>query len=266
MKHAEIKKLSHEMRLLGIHESIERRLAQAAANNLSMEEFLIHLLEDEKQNRKNRIANALDKKAKFRRESMLENWDFSIDRGITKTKIRELATLSFWHNKKNLLIIGPTGSGKTQLSIALGKVACQMQLSVLFIAVNQLFEDAMAQRAAGKYTAWAKNMKKYDLIIFDDFGLRSYTHDEAILLVDLIEDRYQKTAHIFSSQVDTEGWKSLFEDPVIADALIDRIKSPCEKITLTGPSYRDRLGGKQINAPTPLDLGKRKNNSAGGEL
>lgn len=92
----------------------------------------IYLLEDEKQYRKNLSAKKLDSKAKFRRITLLEDWDFCVDRGITKTKIRELASLQFWNFKKNIIINGPTGCGKTQLSIALGKMACQNQFNVMF--------------------------------------------------------------------------------------------------------------------------------------
>ena len=156
--------------------------------------------------------------------------------------MREFAKLDFWHFKKNIIVLGFTGCGKTQLAIALGRVACQNQLSVLFVSVNQLFEDAKAYRSSGTYLAWAKNIKKHDIIIFDDFGMRSYTHDEAVILIDFLEDRYQKKIQIFTSQVDPDGWQSLFEDPVIAQALIDRIKHPSEKIQLIGGSYRERIG------------------------
>ncbi len=150
--------------------------------------------------------------------------------------------MGFWDAKKNLIIVGRTGSGKTQLSIALGRVACQMQLSVLFMPVNQFFEEALANRASGKVIPWIKRIKKYDVVILDDFALRTYSYDEAVLLIDFLEDRYRKCVPIISSQVDVEGWNTLFEDPVIADALIDRLKNPSEKIRLTRGSYRENLG------------------------
>lgn len=242
MKSVEIRKLTHELRLFGMHESFERRCAEAAQEGLLGEELLTRLLEDEKLNRKNKASKMLETQAKFRRESILEEWDTTKDRGITKTKLRELSALGFWHAKKNLIIVGQTGSGKTQLSIALGRAACQMQLSVLFLPMNQFFEEALANRASGKMIPWMKKIKKYDVVILDDFALRTYTHDEAVLLIDFLEDRYRKSIHIISSQVDIEGWNTLFEDPVIADALIDRIKNPSEKIKLTGGSYREMLG------------------------
>jgi len=242
MKQVELKKLTHELRLFGVQENFERRCAEAAHEGLTGEELLIRIFEDERLHRKNKTTKALETKAKFRRDAILEQWDMSKDRGLTKTKVRELATLGFWHAKKNLIIVGQTGSGKTQLSIALGRVACQLQLSVLFLPVNQFFEEALANRASGKIIPWRKKLEKYDIIILDDFALRSYTHEEAVLLTDFLEERYQKRIHIISSQCDIEGWKTLFEDSVIADALIDRLKNPSEKIKLTGGSYRETLG------------------------
>ena len=248
MKSIEIKKLTHELRLFGIHENFERRIQNAMHDNLTGEELLIHLLEDEKQFRKNRTAKVLETKAKFRRQSLLEDWDFNVDRGITKAKMRELALLNFWEKKQNLIIFGSTGCGKTQLSIALGKAACQKQLTVLFISVSQLFEEMRAQKHSGKYITWTKNLKKNDIIVFDDFGLRNYDHEEAMFFLDLLEDRYQNKIHIFSSQVDVAGWKSLFEDPVTAEAIIDRIKNPSDKIHLTGTSYREVISKNGMNS------------------
>ena len=103
MKQTEIKRLSHELRLYGIHENFERRLTLASSEGQTGEELLIRLLEDEKQYRKNRFSKILDNKAKFRRNSLIEDWDFSFERGISKTKLRELATLNFWDSKKNLI-------------------------------------------------------------------------------------------------------------------------------------------------------------------
>jgi DNA replication protein DnaC len=224
-----------------MHNSIERRLEAARNDGLTAADVVLQLLEDERQHRKNIVAKTLETKAKFRRESLLENWDSSFERGISKSKLRELSELGFWQQKKNLIIVGSTGSGKTQLSIALGRAACQMELSVLFVSVQQLLEEAAAERAAGRIQKWYRRIQKYDVMILDDFALRPYTHEEAVLLVDIIEDRYRKRVHIISSQVDVGGWKTLFEDRVVADALVDRLKNPSETVVLSGPSYRERL-------------------------
>jgi DNA replication protein DnaC len=238
----EIKRLTHEMRLFGLYESIERRLNSFKAEAQTGEEFLRILLEDERQYRKNASAKKLEKKAQFRRDAVIENWDSSIERGMSKTKLRELASLSFWDSKKNLIIVGATGCGKTQLAMALGRAACHHQLKVSFFSTNLLFEEMRAQRSSGKFLSWSKNIRKSDIIIFDDFGLRSFTHDEAMFFVDLFEERYQNKIHIFTSQVNLEGWKNLYEDPVTGQAIVDRIKNPSEEVRLIGNSYRERIG------------------------
>jgi DNA replication protein DnaC len=250
MKILDIKRLANDLRLFGFLESLERRLKAASHDGQTSEELLIYLLEDEKQYRKNLSAKRLDSKAKFRRIALLEDWDFSVDRGITKTKIRELSSLKFWDLKKNIIINGPTGCGKTQLSIALGKMACQNQLSVMFQSTSQIIEEMRAQKNSGKYIHWTKNLKKIDILIFDDFALQSYNHQEALFLIDLLEDRYQKKCNIFTSQVAVDGWSSLFEDAVTAQAILDRVKNPSDLITLTGKSYRERMGRGGPNAPT----------------
>jgi DNA replication protein DnaC len=237
----EIRYLASELKLHGMYQSLERRLETLNLEGRTPEELVLQLLEDEKQHRKNVATKTLETRAKFRRESLLENWDSSFERGVSKSKIRDLATLGFWNLKKNLIIVGPTGSGKTQLSIAIGRSACQLGLSVLFVSVQQLLEEAAAERAAGKFQKWSRKTQKYDVLILDDFALRPYSHEEGVLLVDLIEDRYRKGVHIISSQVDMMGWKTLFEDPVVADALVDRLRNPSETVILTGGSYRARL-------------------------
>ncbi|OFZ05159.1 MAG: hypothetical protein A2X97_09405 [Bdellovibrionales bacterium GWA1_52_35] len=89
-----------------------------------------------------------------------------------------------------------------------------------------------------------KRLKQVPTLILDDFGLRNYTHEEATILVDMLEERYQKGSVIVTSQVDPKGWKKLFEDPVIGDAIVDRLTKPSRTVKFTGSSYRDKLKSK----------------------
>ncbi len=173
--------LANEMKMHGISESLERRLAEFANNPGDPTELIRLLLEDEKISRDNKRASRLVTRARFRRSCQLEDWDQSFDRGISKAQLKELALLNFFHNREHLMLIGGTGSGKTHLAISLGHRLCQQGISTSFASVNLLLEEVSAQRAAGKYLNFIKGLAKISVLILDDFGLRSYQHDEAMV-------------------------------------------------------------------------------------
>lgn len=244
MMNDQLKQLAHSLRLFGVHSSFERRANQAAAQSLNHVEFLRLVLEDEVNQRKEMAAKRLTTRAKFRSFADLEDWDQSFDRGLTKPKLRELAALTFYHAQENLLLLGKTGEGKTHLAIAIGRRLCAENVSTLFLPVNFLFEDVLAAKAAGKYLTYVKRLTQSQAIILDDFGLRSYSHDEANVLVDILEDRHRKGTVIVTSQVDPRGWQKLFEDPIIAEAIVSRLEHPSQKIILKGGNYREKLQAK----------------------
>jgi DNA replication protein DnaC len=242
----QVKNLSHHMRLFGIHQACERRSQEALSQQLHPLEFLRLILEDEALSRKDRTAKALTTKARFRFRADLEDWDYSFHKDLAKAKVAELCQLSFLHNLENLLIIGKTGLGKTHLAIALGKRLCQEGHSTLFLPVNFLFEEIQAAKAAGRYLNYVKSLTKAKALILDDLGLRNYSHEEATSLIDILEERYQKAPLIVTSQVEPQGWLKLFEDPVIAEAIVDRLIHPCQKVTLKGErSYREKIKEKR---------------------
>lgn len=237
----QVKRMAHELRLFGIHAGIEARAQEAIARQLHPAEMLSLLLEDERLFRKDRLAKSLTTRAKFRRVADLEDWDLSYERGLTKPALRELAALAFYRNNQNLLILGRTGEGKTHLAIALGRKLCAEGLSVAFLPVNLMFEEVLANRAAGKLIGYFSRLNQTKVIVLDDFGLRCYTHEEANVLIELLEGRARKGPVIVTSQADPQGWHKLFEDPLIAEAVVDRLVSPSQRVVLKGGSYRDRL-------------------------
>ena len=247
-----ITRLAHELRLFGIHAGAERRSSEALAASHHPLEYLRLVLEDERLYRQEGNAKRLSTRAKFRSDANLEDWDHHHERGLTKTQFREVATLGFYQNRENLLIAGSTGTGKTHLAIALGKKLCNEGVGVHFYSVNLLFEECQAEKAAGRYLGFVSRMKKLPVLILDDFGLRNYTHDEANILIDLLEERYHKGSVIVTSQVDPKGWMRLFEDPVIGEAIVDRLTKPSREIILQGLTYRAKVGIKTI------ETGKQK--------
>lgn len=241
----QVKQLAYQMRLYGIQAHLERRVAEAVSQSLHPLELLRLLLEDEILARKDRVAKMLASRGRFRSVAELEDWDSTFDRGLTKQRFKELACLSFYHNQENLILLGKTGEGKTHLAVALGRKLCAEGIRTTFLSVNMFFEELAAARASGGYLKLIKQMTNSKVLILDDFALRSYTHEEATALVDLLEDRYRRGVVIVTSQVDPRGWSKLFDDPVIAEAIIDRLSHPSQRLALKGGSYRERLSARK---------------------
>lgn len=237
----QVRRLSYELRLFGIHENFEARAASATGQGQHPVEFLELLLEDERLFRKNRLGKSLTSRAKFRYLCDLEDWDMSYDRGITKSQIKELAAFSFYKSNTNLHILGKTGEGKTQLAIAVGKRLCQDSQSVAFLPLSLLFEEVQAYRSSGKLLGYLTRLSQTKVLILDDWGLRPYTHEEATILLEILEARTKKGPVIVTSQVNPKAWIKLFEDPAIAEAVTDRLLNPSIKILLKGGSYRERM-------------------------
>lgn len=244
----QVKNLSHQMRLFGIHQAAERRAAEALAQQLHPLDFLRLVLEEELLARKDRTAKTLVTKARFRFRADLEDWDSTFHKDLPHAKIKELAELTFLHNLENLLIVGKTGLGKTFLATALGKRLCQEGYPTVFLSANFLFEEIQAAKTAGRYLNYVRSLVKAKVLILDDLGLRNYTHDEATSLMDILEERYHKAPLVVTSQVEPQGWLKLFEDPVIGEAIVDRLIHPCQKITLKGDkSYREKIAEKKTS-------------------
>jgi len=234
----EIQRHLTNLKLLGMNESLDYRVSHATESGLSYEDFLIGILEDEVIYRKNKKSDRLRKRAKFRDDHHLENYDYDKSRGIKKSTIKQWENLSFLEHNQNLIFTGGTGAGKTFLAEGIGTHCCKEGFETLFFSTNLLFEEVRSQKVAGKYLTFLGKMKKAKIVILDDFGLRRYTHEEANILYEILEERYNRGTLIVTSQIKPEGWKCLFEDEVIAEAIIDRMVSKSHHYEVKGPSYR----------------------------
>ena len=233
--------LVNDLKFFGIKESFEYRVKEAEQSALSHEEFLICLLEDERLYRRNRRCEMLRKRAKFRTSTYLENFEYSPSRGLSKSMLQSFKSLQFVRNRENVIFLGGTGVGKSFLAQAIGHEACAQGVEVFFIAANRLFKELELAEAQGTYLTYMNRLRKrVELLIIDDFGLRNYSHQEANVLYEILEDRYKHGSLIMTSQVRPEGWRSLFEDEVIAEAILDRIMACADTVEVKGSSYRRR--------------------------
>nr|EES53785.1 MAG: IstB domain protein ATP-binding protein [Leptospirillum ferrodiazotrophum] len=242
--------LLSELKLHGIKESLPKRLEELAEQQWSPSEFLNLCLEDEKLHRQNlRLLRRL-KAASFPIVSSLENFDLTVDRKLRKSTIRELAGASFVTQGTNILIAGPTGVGKTHLACALGQAACRQGFSTLFFSLNRLLEKMALVRAQGRYLSLLKKLTAASVIVLDDFGLRALTPPQLQDIYDLVDGRVESLSTIVTTQLPVENWREILPDPVLCDAITDRIVQKAIILEMEGESYRKkRFKGSHTDPP-----------------
>jgi len=241
---ADIHQLETKMRMIklsGMVETLDMRLAQAQKEGLAFTQFLEILLEDEVQHRANRKLASRIIRAHFEEDKSLEGFDFNFNPKLPTQYIRELATCQFIERKESVILCGPVGVGKTHLAQALGHQACRSGYNVLFMKTNRLLADLGGGRAD---ETWEKRIQHYlkpNLLIVDDFAMKEFTKTQAEDLYELIDRRYHTSSLIVTANRTPKDWYPLFPNPVIAESALDRLVSCAHMITLTGKSYRALL-------------------------
>jgi len=241
---SDIHQLETKMRMIklsGMVETLDMRLAQAQKEGLAFTQFLEILLEDEVQHRANRKLASRIIRAHFEEDKSLEGFDFNFNPKLPTQYIRELATCQFIERKESVILCGPVGVGKTHLAQALGHQACRSGYNVLFMKTNRLLADLGGGRAD---ETWEKRIQHYlkpNLLIVDDFAMKEFTKTQAEDLYELIDRRYHTSSMIVTANRAPKDWYPLFPNSVIAESALDRLVSCAHMITLTGKSYRALL-------------------------
>lgn len=226
------------LRLLGMAETVTERLQEARANNVDYSEFLKFLLQDEQELRNAKNVSLKVKIAKFEEAKTLEGLDTKRYSSTVQRVINHLIAGSHLREKKNVIILGPTGTGKTHLAQALGHDACRSGKKVLFIRSNALISEFNASRSDDSLSKVLRKYSSVDLLILDDFGLKPLSQSGASDLYELIALMHTKGNMIITSNRKTEGWSDLFPDPIMACAALDRIVYNSYTVVLEGESYR----------------------------
>jgi DNA replication protein DnaC len=230
--------LVYDLKFNGMRDTLTARLREAREHNLAYEEFLGFLLQDEKELRNHQALSHKIRGAKFEEEKTLEALDLKRYSPEVKRMINHLTTGVYLREKKNVIILGPTGTGKTHLAQSLGHDACRRGKKVKFIRSNSLIAEFTASRADDSWQNILNKYSKPDLLILDDFGLKALSHAGASDLYELIASKHVKSNFIITSNRKTEGWLELFPDQVMANAALDRIVHNSFTIVLDGESYR----------------------------
>jgi DNA replication protein DnaC len=231
--------LLKKLRLSGVLQSLELRLTQAREDNLPYEEFLFRLLSDEVERRDGKQLDQRVRRANFEHAKTLEDFDFHFNPNVPKGKVIDLATCSFVEQRQNVLLLGPTGVGKSHIAQSLGHRACRLGKSVLYVPAQDLFKQLRAARADGSHDRRMLRFTGVDLLIIDDLGLRPLRDDEPIDLYEIIRARYERQSTLITSNRTAQEMGELFGDPLLASAAMDRLLHDAHVLILDGASFRN---------------------------
>lgn len=227
-----------KLKLNVISEILDNYLEIASKEERSIIEILDHLMQEEQQSKTNRSIEFKMRLAGFPIRKTLDDFDFKFQPSIDKKVIKELATLRFLHNNENIVFLGAPGVGKSHLSIALGIEAVKAGHPVYFANINKLVEKLKTASHRDKLEKKLQGYAKFKLIIIDEIGYLPLDNEGAHCLFQLVSKRYEKGSMIFTSNKSYGEWGQIFQDQVIAAAVLDRVLHHCTTVNIKGESYR----------------------------
>jgi DNA replication protein DnaC len=234
----------HEMKLSSMVDILRQQAETPGIDDLSFEERFGLLVDAEWARRKSNHLSRLIKSANLGIPgAALENVEYHADRHLDKTQITRLSTCNYIAEKRNIIILGATGAGKSYLSCAFGVAACRNFYTVKYIRLPELLNDMALAHCNGTYQVLMKQYKKVSLLILDEWLLVPLSQNEARDLLEIIEARHKHGSTIFSSQFAPEGWHAKIGEDTLADAILDRIIHDSYTITISGrDSMRKKKG------------------------
>ncbi len=237
------------MRLNGMADAFRRQLEDPAASELAFEERFALLVESQWTWKESRALTRRLALAKLKQQACLEDIDFRHPRGLERARWMSLAHESAWlRRKQNVVLVGPSGIGKSFLACALAQRACRDGFSALYTRAPQLFRELHAARAAGSLSRLLAKLAKIDALIVDDFALAPMSELERRDFLDICDDRYRLRSTILTSQLPTDRWHGPIGDPTVADSILDRMVHHAHRFELQGESLRKVRGRAEITA------------------
>jgi DNA replication protein DnaC len=239
------------LRLSGILDTLEVRTQQAIAEQWSYVEFLARLIQDEAERREHKRLELRLRRGQLNTTKTLEAFDFGFNPSINRQQVFDLATCAFVRQRRNVLICGQTGVGKTHLVQALAHEAARQGFEVLYTTADQLLRHLHAGRADGSAEQRLQRLLAPDLLVIDDFGLKPLPPTGAVDLYDLINGRYEQGSIALTSNRAPEEWPELWGDPLLANAGLDRLLHRAAVLLVTGRSFRlaQRADPAEVLAP-----------------
>lgn len=227
-----------QMKCYGMQKAYQAILEANQHHDMTHDQVVSMLIQAEWEEREHRKINRYIKAAKFRYQASIEEVNFTTNRGLDKTQLLRLADGSYLQRKENILITGATGAGKSYLASALGHQACQQGFKTLYFNAQKLFPLLKMLKADGSYFKQVARIEKHDLLILDDFGLKTLDNMDRMALLEIIEDRHGRKSTIIASQLPVNKWYEIIGESTVADAILDRLAHTAHRIELKGESLR----------------------------
>jgi DNA replication protein DnaC len=226
------------LKLTGMLQAFREQMTMPEVGELSFEERLGFMVDREMTERQARRLQTRLRQAKLRLSAALEDLDYRHPRGLDKALLLSLTSCQWVKDRRNILITGPTGIGKTWLACALAQKACREGHTALYLRLPRLLQDLPIAKGDGRYGKLMASLARTDVLILDDWGLAPLSDEHRRDILEVLEDRHDRHSTLVTSQFPVDHWHEAIGNPTLADAILDRLVHNAYKITLKGESMR----------------------------
>ena len=240
LTHPTLEKLD-QLRFSGMASALREQLERGDGDRLDFMERLGLLVDREAASRYNARIKTRLRRARLRQQACIEDLEYRSGRGLDRRFILHLAGCDWIRQKQNVVVIGPTGVGKSYLACALAHKACLEGFTVRYFRLPRLLEDLAISRGDGSYLKLLQQMARFQVLVLDDWGLMPLTTTQQQDLLELLDDRHQMRSTIATSQMPVKHWHEAMNNPTLADAILDRLVHNAHRIELAGGSMRKHL-------------------------
>ena len=230
----------YAMKLNGMAESYEEQKTQSTMGELSFDERFALLVERQWLWKENRALQTRLNYARFKEKACVEDLDFRESRGLKRSVLDQLSACDWVRYHQNVIVTGPTGTGKTYLACALAQKACREGFRSLYCYGPKLFREITLAHADGSLPQLLKKIAKIQLLVLDDWGLVKLNDQGYRDFLEVLDDRQGGGATLITSQFPLSNWHDTIPDPTVADAILDRLIHNAHRIELKGESMRKR--------------------------